>query len=110
MRGVTICGCPECGWRGFPHRAWCPRCGCFETQGVVVDTGSVEESTTVHRATGRPRGRPVTLGSVVVEGGTRIIVRLESAGAGDEVCLDTEANAFVGRRMQHAKCDDAVSD
>lgn len=110
MRGVTICGCDVCGWRGFPHRFWCPSCGSFETRDVVVEVGVAEQVTTVWRAAGRPQGSPTMLGTVRVEGDAQIIARLESIEAGDDVRLDTEGGAFVGRHMQHAKCKDVVSE
>lgn len=110
MRGVTVCGCDVCCWRGFPHRFWCPRCGSFETRDVVVEVGVVEQVTTVQRTAGRPPGSPTTVGIVRTEGDAQIIARLESVGAGDDVRLNTEDGVFVGYRMQHAKCDDVVSD
>ena len=102
MRGAKICGCAVCGWRGFPHRYWCPACGSLETIDVVVKAGVVEQATTVRRAAGRPGGAPVTIGSVRTDGGALIVVRLEGVAAGDSAGLHTEDGVFVARVMQHA--------
>ena len=103
MRGAKICGCAVCGWRGFPHRYWCPACGSLETIDVVVKAGVVEQATTVRRAAGRPGGAPVTIGSVRTDGGALIVVRLEASRRAivPDFILKTAYLSRASCNMQH---------
>lgn len=103
MRGVIVSACPACGWRGFPRRLWCPSCGGDGLFDVAVDGGVVEEVTRVHRAAGRPRGAPVRLGTVLLDGGGRAVARLGSVGEGSRVRLDTTDDGAI--LAQHVTCE-----
>jgi uncharacterized OB-fold protein len=101
--------CPACGWRGFPERIWCPRCGTFDLDRETVVEGVVEDVTTVHRAAGRSlRFSPTRLGTVRVEGTVPVIARLEGTAGGDPVRLATEGGAAIVAR--HATCNDAPAE
>ena len=101
MNGVTAYRCEACGWQGFPHRFWCPRCGGAGVSDILVEAGSVEETTTARRLPGH-EGGPVRLATVLLDGGGRVIVRLDTASTGPRVRLRTEDGAFIAHDMQHA--------
>jgi uncharacterized OB-fold protein len=96
VSGVAVSVCAACGWRGFPERVWCPRCGADSPAVEEVRDGRVEERTTVHRAVGRELAAPVALATVLLEGGGRVVVRDETGGAA-EVALDPNGGAPVAR-------------
>lgn len=79
MTGVVVSACGACGWRGFPARLWCPRCGAFEIGSTVVDRGLVSQLTLVIRAVGRDVGDGVAVADVELEGGGSAIARADAA-------------------------------
>jgi uncharacterized OB-fold protein len=97
VKRVRVSSCRACGWRGFPERIWCPRCGSDEIEAVAVEGGVVEEATVLRRAPGRDLAAPVRLGTVLVDGGGRLVARLVDADAGTAVKLESDDGAPVGR-------------
>lgn len=94
--GVTVSCCRSCGWKGLPERLWCPRCGSDEVAASLVREGTVEELTLARRARGS--GPAVGVGSVRIEGGGALIVRLEGVLAeGSPVDLADDGGAAVAR-------------
>jgi uncharacterized OB-fold protein len=83
-QGVTVCTCESCGSTWFPARYWCPQCGASELANREVDTGVVEEVTALRRSADRPGAAPVRLGVVRLEGGERLVARLEPGVAAGE--------------------------
>jgi uncharacterized OB-fold protein len=98
--GISTTRCPDCGWRGFPSRLWCPRCGSDRLRAALVHGGRVEEVTTLRHAAGRRLAGEVRLGVVSLAGGGVAVCRLEGAGAGDRVRLTTEDGAPVARPLR----------
>ncbi len=96
MSALCVSACRVCSWRGFPERLWCPACGGDEIASVPVDSGVVEDATVMRRAPGRTVTDPVRLGTVGLDGGGRVIARLE-ANPGERVLLSVENGAPVAR-------------
>lgn len=96
MSVLYVSACRLCGWRGFPERFWCPVCGSDEVDPVPAERGVVEDATELHRAPGRTLAGPVRLGTVGLDGGGRVVARLE-AGPGERVRLSVEGGAPVAR-------------
>lgn len=95
--GVPVSVCGACGWRGFPARLWCPRCGKASPETEIAGRGTVVEETRVHRAASRSFDGPVHLGTVALDGGGLAIARLEGVEPGDAATLATEGGAPVAR-------------
>ena len=95
MTALVVSVCRACGWRGFPERLWCPRCGSDDVGREPVTSGTVESSTTLRRAPGRQLDRPVSIATVQLAGGGRAVTRLE--GDGPEVAVDVVDGAPVAR-------------
>jgi uncharacterized OB-fold protein len=98
VTGVTISVCGVCGWRGFPLRLWCPRCGNPELAEAVVDRGVVEETTIVVRAVGRA-GEASRLATVLLDGGGRVVAALDAAEPGSAVRLESADGVIRARGM-----------
>jgi uncharacterized OB-fold protein len=98
VSGAPVSVCPSCSWRGFPRRLWCPSCGADGLQEAEVHTGRVEDATFLHRAAGRQLDGDVPLGTVLLDGGGRAVVRLVDAAKGDRVSVGLEDGALVARR------------
>ncbi len=96
MSGLPVSACRACGWRGFPERVWCPRCG-GDVETEHADAGVVEQRTTLRRAAGRTLEAPVELATVELEGGGHAVVRLEGGAQGGRVALRVEGAAPVAR-------------
>ena len=96
MNALPVSACRACGWRGFPERVWCPRCG-GDVEAEHADAGVVEQRTTLRRAAGRTLEAPVELATVELEGGGRAVVRLEGGAGGGRVALRAEGGAPVAR-------------
>ena len=95
-QGVTVCTCESCGSTWFPARYWCPECGASELANREVDTGVVEEVTALRRSEDRPGAAPVRLGVVRLEGGERLVARLEpGVAAGGRARLTGQDGAPV---------------
>ncbi len=93
--GVSVSACAACGWRGFPARLWCPRCGEASPGTEIAGRGTVLDETRVHRAARRSFEAPVHLGTVALEGGGLAIARLDRVGPGDAASLRMESGAPV---------------
>ena len=91
MSGVPVSVCAACGWRGFPERFWCPRCGGDDVAAEPVEAGVVSERTTLRRAAGRPPTPTVSIATVRLDGGGAAIARLDAAHECGRVAL-----TFVG--------------
>ncbi|MDF2751754.1 MAG: Rubredoxin-like zinc ribbon domain [Gaiellaceae bacterium] len=96
MSGVPVSVCAVCGWRGFPRRFWCPRCGGDDVATELVEAGVVAERTTLRRAAGRPSTPPVPIATVRLAGGGAAIARLDAAEDG-RVALTLMGGAPVAR-------------
>lgn len=97
MTGVPLSTCPDCGWEGFPLRHWCPFCGTAALGERVEERGVVEDATIVRRAPGRQGALFVRLGTVRLEGGAKIVARLDRVGRGARVRLELVDGAPVAR-------------
>jgi uncharacterized OB-fold protein len=97
VSGVPVSVCRACGWRGFPERLWCPRCGADEPGVEDVEAGTVEERTTLRRAAGRTLDGPVELATVALDGGGRAVARLDGVGDEPRVALTAAAGAPIAR-------------
>ncbi len=97
MSGAPVSVCASCGWRGFPRRLWCPSCGTDGLDETEVSAGRVEDTTVLRRVTGRELGGEVPLGTVLLDGGGRAVVRIVGAAAGDRVTVSLEDGALVGQ-------------
>jgi uncharacterized OB-fold protein len=100
MSGVPVTLCNPCGWRGFPERIWCPRCGSSDLRTALVHGGRVEDATILRRAAGRAMAAPVRLGTVRLAGGGLVVARLDRAGVGDRVRLSLDGGAPVARPVR----------
>ena len=96
MSTLHVTACRRCGWQGFPERFWCPACGSEDVDSVAAELGVVEDATVMRRAPGRTVTDPVRLGTVGIDGGGRVIARLE-AESGERVRLSVEDGAPVAR-------------
>lgn len=97
MSGVPVSVCAACGWRGFPERFWCPRCGGDDVAAELVEAGAVTEHTTLRRAAGRPSAPPVAIATVRLAGGGAAIARLDAADEDGRVALTFVGGAPVAR-------------
>ncbi|HSC92171.1 MAG TPA: hypothetical protein VLB86_11005 [Gaiellaceae bacterium] len=104
MSGIPVSVCRACGWRGFPARLWCPRCGADHVGSDEVESGVVEARTTLRRAAGRVLDAPVEIATVALAGGGRAVVRVDGAG-GARVATTVEDGAPVARPL-HDEDDD----
>lgn len=95
MSGVPVSVCAACGWRGFPERFWCPRCGGDDVAAELVEAGVVAEQTTLRRAAGRPSTPPVPIATVRLAGGGAAIARLDPADDNGRVALTLVGGAPV---------------
>ena len=95
MSGVPVSVCAACGWRGFPERFWCPRCGGDDVAAELVEAGVVAERTTLRRAAGRPSTPPVPIATVRLAGGGAAIARLDAADDDGRVALTLVGGAPV---------------
>jgi uncharacterized protein len=88
-RGLLVYVCARCERMVFPARILCPACGGSEWRREWVDAGIVEEVTIVC-------DEAVRIGSVRLEGGPAIVVRLgPEAEPGSRVRLGLEEGAPV---------------
>jgi uncharacterized OB-fold protein len=99
VSGVTVSVCEACGWRGFPQRLWCPRCGSAALAEAAVDRGVVEVATTLRKSVGRAADANPVLGTIALDGGGRVVAALESAAPGDLVLLENDHGRIVARGM-----------
>ena len=97
MSGVPVSVCVACGWRGFPERFWCPRCGGDDVAAELVEAGVVAERTTLRRAAGRPSTPLVPIATVGLAGGGAAIARLDAADDDGRVALTLVGGAPVAR-------------
>ena len=91
---LEIQRCEPCGTCVFPDRLWCPGCGAAELRRQPAGPGRVEEDTTLRRS-----AEPVRLGTVRLESGPLIIVRLSRhARAGMQVHLELTPSRTIWAR------------
>lgn len=102
MTGVPLSTCDDCGWEGFPQRHWCPFCGTDALGERLEERGVVEDSTILRRAVGRPGRLLVRLGTIRLEGGAKIVARLDAAGRGARVRVQLVDGAPVARPARDA--------
>jgi uncharacterized protein len=77
VSGVPVSVCSACGHGVFPARLLCSRCGAAEWESREVEEGVVEDATLVRRAPGGELAVAVPLGTVRVEGGVRVLARID---------------------------------
>lgn len=95
--GAEASACLDCGWRGMPHRDWCPACRGDRVRRVRVHVGTVDETTIVRKGAGPV---PVRLGTVRLDGGGAVLARLEAGAAeGARVRLLDDGGAAVARPL-----------
>lgn len=75
--GLPLSRCTGCGIGFFPHRLICPRCGGAAWKADRVDTGVVEQMTTVRYAAGRDQWEPRYIACVRTSEGQVINAGLE---------------------------------
>jgi uncharacterized OB-fold protein len=97
VTGIPLSTCGDCGWEGFPQRQWCPFCG-TSTLGVrLEERGLVEDTTILRRAPGENGTLLVRLGTIRLEGGAKVVARLDAAGRGARVRVELVDGAPVAR-------------
>jgi uncharacterized OB-fold protein len=99
VTGVPLSTCADCGWEGFPLRLWCPFCGTDELGERLEERGLVEDSTIVRRAVARPGTLLVRLGTVRLEGGAKVVARLDGVGRGARVRVELVDGAPVAHPL-----------
>jgi uncharacterized OB-fold protein len=99
VTGVVVSACGVCGWRGFPLRIWCPRCGNGALAEVAVERGVVEESTTLRRSVGSAADAAPVLGTIALEGGGRVIAVLDAAAPGSTVRVESDGGRIRAHGM-----------
>jgi uncharacterized protein len=94
MSELEIQRCERCGTRAFPDRLWCPGCGADALSHAPAGPGRVEEETMLRRA-----AKPVRLGTVRLDSGPMVIVRLATgAETGTQVRLDRTPEGVISAR------------
>lgn len=98
MSGVPVFVCGACGHSVFPTRLLCPRCGEAEWRRTELEEGVVEETTVLRRAPGASFPEPVSIASVRLEPGVRVVARLEAdVGPGARVRLEYRDGVNIAR-------------
>jgi uncharacterized OB-fold protein len=90
MTGISVTLCGTCGWRGFPARVWCPRCGAFAVQAATVTRGRVSAVTQLVHSVGRTLENDVLVAEIKLEEGGRVIARLTAPGLAEIVLIDDD--------------------
>jgi uncharacterized OB-fold protein len=89
-RGLAYDVCRSCGLAVFPPRALCARCGSASWRRHVAQGGVLEDATTLRRAPGGLPDGPIRLGTVRLDAGPAVVVRLHGEAApGARVALET---------------------
>lgn len=91
MTGVPVTVCEDCGGRYFPRRLSCPACGGARLDAIELEEGIVEDATLVRRAPADRFAQPVSIGTVGLVDGPRVVARLTAgmaAGSRVRVVLD----------------------
>jgi uncharacterized OB-fold protein len=98
VSGVPVFVCDTCGHSVFPARLLCPRCGAAGWRRTELEEGVVEETTVLRRAPGASSLEPVSIASVSLEPGVRVVARLESdVGPGARVRLEYRDGVTIAR-------------
>lgn len=99
MSETQITRCTNCRQAVFPERLRCPRCGGPEFDRIPAGPGTLEQTTTVHHPAA-PAGEHVTVGSVRLDIGPMLVVRVAlRVRAGARVIVAQSANgAFWARQ------------
>ena len=93
--GVIYYVCRSCGLAVFPSRALCPRCGGGAGWLRRAATSAIlEDVTTLRHARGRQLDSSIRLGTVRLDSGPAVVVRLErELSPGTRVVLETIGGA-----------------
>lgn len=92
--GVAYYVCRSCGLAVFPSRSLCARCGGASWLRRTAKSGILGEATTLRRARGRQLECPIRLGTVRLDAGPAVVVRLDQEVApGTRVVLETIGGA-----------------
>jgi uncharacterized OB-fold protein len=94
-RGIGYRVCRTCGLPAFPPRALCPRCGGASWLRRIAFSGVLEDATTLRHAAGGLADVPIGLGTVRLDAGPEVVVRLDDESApGTRVALETIGGAL----------------
>jgi uncharacterized OB-fold protein len=86
---AAIQQCLDCEARLFPLRLLCPSCGGGSLGPALIETGTIEQTTTLHDGT--------VLATVRPDGGPALIARLTGPAApGEPVLLTNDPDAGPG--------------
>jgi len=86
---AAIQQCLDCDIRLFPLRLLCPSCGGGRLGRAMVETGTIEQATTMHDGT--------VLATIRPDGGPALIARLTApATPGEAVVLTNDPDAGPG--------------
>ena len=100
-RGFAYRVCRTCGFAVFPPRLLCPKCGGASWERRLATDGVLEDATTLWRAPGGVPGGPIRLGTVRLDAGPALVVRLHSDAAPRvRVALETVAGAPHAREAK----------
>jgi uncharacterized OB-fold protein len=92
--GVIYYVCRSCSLAVFPSRALCPRCGGAGWLRRAATSAILEDVTTLHHARGRQLDSSIRLGTVRLDSGPAVVVRLEKKlSPGTRVVLETIGGA-----------------
>ncbi len=95
MSEAQIMRCRNCQRAVFPERLRCPKCGGPEFDRLPAGLGTLEQTTIVHRPP-PPAGEPVTVGSVRLDIGPMLVVRVvPPARAGARVTIARSADGAL---------------
>lgn len=95
MSELQIMHCSACGTAAFPDRLRCPDCGTESFTRVPAGPGLIDEETTLRRPSSK-EGEPVRIGSVRLDVGPMLVVRLAPlARAGTRVGIDQNADGAL---------------
>jgi uncharacterized OB-fold protein len=96
-RGVTIFRCQSCNAALFPERLLCARCHGSAFTPERVDSGIVEDISTIRHMIGQTDWKPRVIANVLTVDGLHITVGLlDGSGEGAEIDLYQEEGAPYG--------------
>lgn len=95
MSELQIMRCSSCEAAAFPDRLRCSHCGATCFSHIPAGPGIVEEETTLRRPPGQV-GEPIRIGSVRLNVGPMLVVRLApQAGQGARVVIEQNADGTL---------------
>jgi uncharacterized OB-fold protein len=96
-RGFTIFRCTNCKAALFPQRLLCPRCHAAEFAPERVESGTVEDISTVRHMIGQADWKPRVIANVLTKDDLRITVGLlDASGPGAAIDLYEDQGAPFG--------------